>query len=370
MAIGAIAIGAWLLAACNAPIPALNPAEPDAAGERIEGPTPTAESGAEPPATDPPPTEEPTPRPTAVPEEIVWYGPNMGSTDFAALFDRPAAWTEARSRVDVFKFYIQNVLDNPCAICGDNTLIPFLEVDAFRQLETWGLGTAVEAGTVKEWGCTGDQGFRNVDLAVRNIEAGGGKVSFLAMDEPLLGGQHVIDGRTCDLSVDEIAAGVANFVEQMETAHPEVVIGDIEPYPHYSVEELKAWIVALEEHGVVPAFFHLDVDIHRTRVEGQDVAADLAELQGFVEGRGVAFGVIFISNWREAGSNRAYYQSTMGWVERVEAAIGRPDHAIFQSWQGPAPSGAHEIPSNLPPAEGPDYSHTRLILDGLAVFDE
>jgi hypothetical protein len=29
-------------------------------------------------------------------------------------------------------------------------------------------------------------------------------------------------------------------------------------------------------------------------------------------------------------------------------AIGRPQHIIFQSWQGPAPSGHHEVPINLP----------------------
>jgi hypothetical protein len=59
----------------------------------------------------------------------------------------------------------------------------------------------------------------------------------------------------------------------------------------------------------------------------------------------------------------------MEWVETVKTAIGRPDDVIFQSWQGPAPSGHHEVPTNLPESDPGIFSHTRLILDSLALLD-
>ncbi|MGA9531417.1 MAG: hypothetical protein WBR18_01760 [Anaerolineales bacterium] len=345
-----------LLAACNAPMPTV-----DVGGTASLEPTRI-------PTNTTVPRSTATPAPTEVPSDLVWFSPNMGSVDFPALFAEPARWADARGRIDVFKFYIQNVLDVDCDICGGNTLSAFEEVGAFRKLEAWGIGIAVESGVVKHWGCEGDQAFSNVDLAIQNIERNGGKLSMLAMDEPLIGGEQVVDGSSCGNSVEESAAATRNFYAQMQAAHPAVAIGDIEPYPHYSVEELEAWIEALAAAGVMPAFFHLDVDTYRTRVESQDVAGDLAKLRQFTAERGIAFGVIFTSSWRQAYNNQVYYDSTMGWVEDVKEAIGRPQHVIFQSWQGPAPSGAHEIPSNLPPASVEDYSHTRLLLDGLDVL--
>jgi hypothetical protein len=94
----------------------------------------------------------------------------------------------------------------------------------------------------------------------------------------------------------------------------------------------------------------------------------LQELRRFCEEHGIAFGVIFTSNWTQAGADRTYYESTMEWIGTVNEAIGRPQQVIFQSWQGPAPSGYHEVPINLPEDDPAVYSHTRLILEGLGVL--
>jgi hypothetical protein len=58
----------------------------------------------------------------------------------------------------------------------------------------------------------------------------------------------------------------------------------------------------------------------------------------------------------------------MAWVRTVNEAIGKPQQVIFQSWQGPAKDGFNEVPINLPEGDPSVYSHTRLLLDGLAVF--
>jgi hypothetical protein len=60
-------------------------------------------------------------------------------------------------------------------------------------------------------------------------------------------------------------------------------------------------------------------------------------------------------------SDERYFQSTIEWVDTVTTALGRPSHVIFQSWWGPAPSGLHEVPINLPDDDPAVHSHTRLI---------
>ena len=168
--------------------------------------------------------------------------------------------------------------------------------------------------------------------------------------------------------MEETAAVTLKYIERLTAAHPLISVGDIEPYPYFSIPQLKEWILALENKGVSLAFFHLDVDTERVRGEGKDVAADLKALNQFCQEHQIPFGVIFTSNWTQAGSDPTYFDSTMAWIRTVNEAIGMPQQVIFQSWQGPAPSGAHEIPINLPQNDPSVYSHTRLIIEGLDVF--
>ena len=205
--------------------------------------------------------------------------------------------------------------------------------------------------------------------AIQNIRVNGGTVTFLAMDEPFIGGELVINGNTCGYTMEQSASVTSQFIRLVKAAYPHIIVGDTEPYPYFSAHELEQWIVALEDRGATPAFFHLDVDIERVRVERQDVIADLQRLSQFCQEHRIPFGVIFTSNWRAAGSSRAYFDSTMEWIRTVNDAIGKPQHVLFQSWQGPTANGVHEVPINLPQNEPSDYSHIRLINEGLDVFD-
>lgn len=296
----------------------------------------------------------------------VWFVPNMGSYDYPDLFAHPEQWPTARSQIDVFKFYTQNLLDAPCTICGSNTLNAFINVQAFQKLTDWGVAIGVEAGAVKEWGCTGEQEFLAAELIIENVAANGGAVTYLAMDEPYIGGELVANGISCGYTMSQSADATTYFVNQVRSAYPAIILGDIEPYPYFTVAQLQQWIIALESRGVQLDFFHLDVDVERVIVEGHDVGADMWTLREFCQAHGIPFGVIFTSNWTEADSDELYFASTMAWLDTVTSAIGMPAHAIFQSWQGPAPGGdVHAIPTNLP--EDDPASHTRLVLEGLGI---
>ncbi|MBI4673620.1 MAG: carbohydrate binding domain-containing protein [Chloroflexi bacterium] len=279
----------------------------------------------------------PTPvPPTPIPADLVWFGPNFGSRDYAELFTKPEQWSEARGKVDVFKFDQQSVLEQPCVICGDNILHTFVNVDAFRKLNDWGIATALTVGTLKEWGCTGTAEFRAANVAIQNIQANGGVVTFLDMDEPFMGGRYApnpASNKTCGYSTEQSANVTALFIRQVKAAYPNIRVGDTEPYPLFSVDELEQWTLALEARGVTPAYFHLDVDPVWARERKLDVAGDLRKLSQFFQERGIPFGVIFISEWTKAGSDRAYFDSTMEWIRFVNAAIGKTPHVIFNSWQ-------------------------------------
>jgi hypothetical protein len=303
-----------------------------------------------------------------MPSDLTWFAPNIGSRDYPELFTKPDQWSVARSRINVFKFYTHNVLSLPCPACGDNTLGTFVDVQAFQKLTDWGIAISVEVGAVKHWGCTGEEEFHAAEDAIQNIRANGGAVTFLAMDEPFIGGEMVIDGDTCGYTMEQSATATSQFIKQVKAAYPHIIVGDIEPYPYFSVPELEEWIVALEDRGAPPEFFHLDVDVERVRVERQDIIADLQTLSQFCQEHRIPFGVIFTSNWNAAGSNRAYFESTMEWIRTINDAIGKPQHMIFQSWQGPAANAVHEVPINLPQNDPSEYSHVRLINEGLDVF--
>ncbi len=323
-----------------------------------------------PPSVSSPTLENiPTPSPTPVPSsDLVWFAPNMGSNDYASLFSKTEQWKAARSKINVFKFYTQNVLDDPCPICAKNTLSNLADAHAFQVLAQDDIAIAVEVGAVKEWGCTSDITYGVAQTVIRNIQTHGGSVAFLAMDEPLFGGRIKVNNTTCGYEMEQSAAVTAEFMAKVKAAYPQMGVGDIEPYPEFSVPELERWLLTLQDRDAGPAFFHLDVDMERVRVEKQDVKKDLRSLSQFCTVRGIPFGVIFTSTWRAAGSERSYYDSTMTWIRTVNEAIGAPQQMIFQSWQGPAKDGFNEVPLNLPEDDLDIYSHTRLLIDGLAVF--
>jgi hypothetical protein len=84
--------------------------------------------------------------------------------------------------------------------------------------------------------------------------------------------------RFCSPPEGQSSESLALFIKQVREKHSAIAVGDIEPYPYFSISELEQWIAALEAKGATPAFFHLDVDREAARVGGQNVAADLQEL--------------------------------------------------------------------------------------------
>lgn len=321
---------------------------------------------------------------------IIWFAPDSETPDLISLFSVPESWEETRTRVNVFKFGPAQV--GAPSSSGLNTFEDLVKVGAFQKLKQWGMSVAIEAPAVKEWDCTSKRAAKITLDYIQNVRSGGGEVKFVAMDEPLVSGY-----RSCQLTFDEIAARTANYVRDIledpgiATLDGKIMFGDIEPYPSYSVDQLKQWINALQSHGLTPSFFHLDVDLNNVNLHPQiDLAGDLRALKAFLEQREIPFGIIFWSGRDPESSDESYFNHVIDYVERVHAAIGRTDQSIFQSWVLRVSAactlavpcdwknthcsssdvrycGYHSVPINLP--EGSSvFSHTRLINESLKIL--
>jgi hypothetical protein len=312
----------------------------------------------------PTPTIAPAP-PSPVPSSAVWYSPMLGSTDLTRLFAEPESWSATRHKINVFEFFSQNLLaSTTCKICNGNTLGALVDVKAFQRLAEWGIPIAADVYVIVPSYCTGDSLVSAGATVVQNVEHNGGSVTFLVMSEPLANGQISEGDKTCGYTIQQAATVTADYVQKLHGQFPNLMIGDVEPYPQYPVADLQAWMLELEKDGASPAFFHLDVDLQALSEGNHDVSADLQTLSAFCKQQGIPFGVILSNGGRQPQSDQEYFEWTTGWARTVAAAIGKPDQLIFQNWQGPK-----QIPVNLPEADPNIFSMTRLVNETLPLFE-
>lgn len=335
-----------------------------------------------------------------VSESQVWFGPNIGSTDMLNLFTKPQQWTSTRSKIDVFKFYGWQLIDDSGkGLAGVNNLPNFLKVNAFSKLSEWNIQIAVEGiiiprgkfekirGKVVLTECKSRNKWINELIkinksVIRNVHSNGGIIRYLALDEPFLKAYSLLKydrNLSCRYNnTNEIVDDVVKFIKQVQSNYPSVLIGDIEPYPSLSINQLKEWVAALESKEISLSFFHLDISkgqIAQFKILGRniDLAADLQDLKHFLEARNISLGVIYgdgtWENLRDGYTDKIYYKNSIEFIREIKSAIGVPEHSIFQSWvEYPLKPLERKIPINLPESDPSVFSHTRLIGEGLNIL--
>src|SRR5262249_13154596 len=145
----------------------------------------------------------------------LWFCPSPGSIDYLDLFTHPDAWPLARQLVNVFKFYQQHTQTPAPDLVGPNNYDALVRAGAFRLLAGWNKKTAIEAGAVKEFYCTADgsgmnEAVANTIASIRGVQAAGGSVSYIAMDEPFVSGRSkVCGGPALEPTADRVATYVS-----------------------------------------------------------------------------------------------------------------------------------------------------------------
>jgi hypothetical protein len=304
----------------------------------------------------------PAPAVSALPvsADRIWFSPGPGTVDYLQLFTNPERWTRARSVISVFKFYVQHTQTPAPSIVGPNTYDAFVRAGAFRNLASWKIKTAVEAGSVKEFWCTPDSSGMEASIrssldGIKAIEDAGGQLSYLAMDEPWVSGRASVCGGP---ALEPTADRVAIYMSALARAHPTLKVGLIEAYPFSGAEAIETMVQLMRARGVPPAFLHMDVDWHR--LQPGEFTRDMKRLQGFARSLNIPFGIIIVGYNGEADALYAFDVGGLTGLiaETFQTWDAMPEQIIFQSWVVTS-TGQFITPSNLP--EDRLYSHTNSL---------
>jgi hypothetical protein len=296
------------------------------------------------------------------PGDRIWFTPGPGTVDMLRLFEAPDEWPQARQTIDVLKFYQGQTLTAATPGDGPNRYDAFVRVDAFRKLLRWGIRIAIEAGAVKEQFCTDDESGMKASVdatleSIRNVQAGGGVVTYLAMDEPFTGG---LVRRCGGPSLTPTADRLAVYIPAVRQAFPDVRLGLIEPYPVFSPAEFSEMLRLLRERNLTIDFLHADVRRPDVSPGRELFGGEMLELSALAAEYKIPFGVII---WGDNGDADALYAAD---ALRNARELGRvfrswevmPQHIIIQSW-ALSRTGLFITPTNLP--ETAPNTHTALI---------
>ncbi|HYL34457.1 MAG TPA: hypothetical protein VEV17_00945 [Bryobacteraceae bacterium] len=267
-----------------------------------------------------------------------------GSPEYMDLFNSTAPWTNAASHTNVFKIYPQWI--------GSATDAD-LQIQ-FADLIRRGMALALEYGvlTASDQCGKGVEGFGGQTLlnAALRIQKNGGTLRYVAMDEPIFFSTLYSGANACQWTVDQMAANAAANIRSLLARFPDVIVGDIEPFPVSPANWLSQYQAGVEAFrgalGFPLAFFDADV-----LWDSPTYLTDLASVHKMLVSEGVPFGIIYNGNPYDT-SDAQWIQSATQHMLAAELNLGSPDLVIFQSW--------HAYPKKLLPESDSD-AFTSLI---------
>lgn len=300
------------------------------------------------PAAEKPAPPRPTPQ--------VWISPPAApeGKSFRELFEKPDQWQETRALTDVL-FYTDLNLKKQFT---DDELRAWLP-----KLKEWKIKLAMEVGAIKPWGKTGEKTFNIERPMWDRVQRLGGELYAIGMDEPLCCARKEIH------ESDEYAVReTANYIALVRQHYPQLLIGDIEPYPFIPFTNLVTWIDALQarlkEMNVRGLdFFRLDVDWNHFTIGNriyQGNWPEVRKLEAACRQRKIPFSLIY---WAadygrmeelKLADDATWYIGIMRQGHDYAFVGGAPDQVVIESWIG-APSRA--VP------ETDEWTFTRSVRD-------
>jgi hypothetical protein len=187
------------------------------------------------------------------------------------------------------------------------------------------------------------------------IKALGGKLDYIAMDEPCWFGADYSRKNAAHWPIEKIADNAVRTMRIIQAVFPDVQLGDVEPVqdqpmPNLQspalVDQYSAWADAVQARWGKPlAFFHCDV------VWSWPWEAAVRGLQAAMARRHVRFGIIYNASGL---TPHDWFAGAQQHYEDIENNGGRaPDDAVFQSWDS--------MSDRILPENDPD-THTHLVL--------
>jgi len=177
----------------------------------------------------------------------IWFGMGAISSDAGhhswetLYYQRDPQWPPALTRVTVMGLLTQALVKIPDADLAR------VVAELKRRHIALGVEMLAQAytlpGMTAPAGCGGGvEGYyppeQTAALAAR-IRRAGGQLDYIAMDEPLWFGHYYTGPHACRSSIEDVAARVAANLREYQKLFPNVVIGDIEPFP--SITDEPQW---------------------------------------------------------------------------------------------------------------------------------
>ena len=280
----------------------------------------------------------------------VWMMPPafQSGSCFRELFTQPDSWKETRSKVNVLA-YADHHLHKQFT---DNQLRTW-----FGMLNKWDMKFALEVGAVKPWGTTGQETFERQHPKWDRFQSLGARIYAIAMDEPLFCVRKNLK-KTDRYAIEQ----TAQFVAQVRKKYPDILIGDIEPYPSIPLVALINWIDALEtrlaELNVKGLdFFRLDVDWVNFTTNDRGNWNEVKKLEKFCRDRQLPFSLIYWAadyphlKQLNLADDATWYISIMRQGNDYALVGGAPDQYVIESWI--------EAPSrSVPETKGWTFTHS------------
>lgn len=282
-----------------------------------------------------------------LPDAISDYPLPDGADDYWELWADDAPWRDAAGHIDAFAMHAW--------------MLRYSATDEdLRRLFDWLAEHDILFGLEVEpltWPgpdvCDHTESFEGpYDLEeARRIRALGGRIDFLALDEPYSHAHAYRGPGACNYSVEQVVDETWDFVQKVRGLHPGVVVGSIEPVvsdPRLTDEDFEIWLDTWAERTGEPfAFLDIDVDWRQEdwpeRVLGAEAVAD---------SRGVPFGMLYLGSEFAGENDKWLAQLAEHAVTFEQGHGGTPDLVGFYSW--------HSQPDRLLPDDDIDAFSGRI----------
>ena len=223
--------------------------------------------------------------------------------------------------------------------------------EIFARLRSWEIGWGLEVPVYKGagWGYDGKPldaagAFEQQSKFARRFSAARMPTpKWFAFDEPIYAARHAAP--KYDDAAARLRHGVdetVKFIQLIREAYPGAELGDIEPYPALTVDELTDSLTSIQSRcreAKLPGldFFRLDVD-WSLFASGQGSWEDVLRIESYCQRQGLRFSMIYWAanepslgpeqksdplNWRSGVLRQAAEYGVVG---------GRPDEIVLESW--------------------------------------
>jgi hypothetical protein len=259
--------------------------------------------------------------------------------DYMDLFKPDAPWSDAASAVNVFKISTQLVLRGT-----DQQLKTVIEGLKSRHIA---LGIELGVLTYSDRCGKGTEGYGAplaVETVARRIQALGGQLDYVAMDEPVTWG-HAKQGKNaqgfsyCQDSIEDLVDQAAPKIAILQKYFPNVRIGEIDAI-NSRLPGLADGIIGFidilhKKTGLKPAFMHADV------AWDSNWQPQLENVVTRLRARGVRVGVVFDGD-PDASSDQQWIAQAL---DKYRVIMANPktsaNDLVFQTW---SPRPSHMLP--------------------------